>query len=200
MQLKYLIPLMLLCVLPGFFSGSDAWYASHVSLILRELIAAFLIYRLFINVLSLIWLASCTWDALLLPLWLWTPETLSTVNWFLWPLLLYVALWHTYRTQPVTIDRSATYVAFGRVKSVQGLLIASLTLCGGSSAIVTNGLIYSYKNGALQRRAFYSSRGYVIIRISHKSTVHKLNDIVGTEWTWGSNCLTLILKVILWTR
>lgn len=199
MQLKYLIALMILCAVPGFFSGSDAWYASQSALILRELIAAFIIYRLFINVLSLIWLVSCTWDAVLLPVWLYAPETLSTVNWFLWPLLLYVALWHTYRNQPVTIDHKVTYVAFGRVKSVQGLLVASLTLCGGSSAIVTNGLIYSYKSGVLQRRAFYNTRGYVIIRISSKSP-QQLNDIVGTEWTWGNNCLTLILKVLMWTR
>lgn len=190
---------MLLCAVPGFFTGSGQWYASQAALILRELIAAFLIYRLFINVLSLVWLVSCTWDVVLLPLWLYAPETLSTLNWFLWPLLLYVAFWHTYRNQPTEIERNATYIAFGRVKSVQGLIVAALTLCGGSSAIITNGLIYSYKNGVLQRRAFYNTRGYVIIRISGGSP-QQLNDIVGTEWTWGNNCLTLILKVLMWTR
>jgi len=202
MTLKYLIALMVLAAAPGFFTGAEQWYTSQSALIIRELLCAVIIYRLCpqnIRVLSLVWLVSCSWDAVLLPLWLWAPVAYSTISWLSWPLLLFAALWHTYRHQPVELDRNATYVAFGRVKSLQGFIVASLTLCGGSSAIVTNCLIYSYKNGVLQRRAFYNTRSYVMIRISAKSP-QQLNDIVGTEWTWGNNCLTLILKVLMWTR
>lgn len=199
MQLKYLIALMLLCAAPGFFSGSDAWYASHTALIFRELIAAFIIYRLLRNTLALVWLVSCTWDALLIPLWLYSPSTHSTLNYLIWPLLLYVAIWHTYRTAPTEIDRQATYIAFGGVKSAQGLLVAALTLCGGSTAIVTNGLVYKYKEGVLRRKAFYNSRGYVMIKVSNKSP-KQLDGLLGTKWTWSDNCLTLILKVAWWTR
>lgn len=199
MQLKYLIVLMLLCAAPGFFSGADAWYASQAALLIRELIAAVIIYKLLNNTLGIVWLVSCTWDALLISLWLYAPDAHSTVNYLLWPILLYVAVWHTYRTAPTQLDPKATYVAFGRVKSPQGLLVASLTLCGGSTAVVTNGLLYKYKEGVLQRKAFYNTRGYVMIKVSDKSA-QRLDSLLGTRWTWGNNCLTLIVKVALWTR
>lgn len=197
--MKILLIALLLTALPGLFSGGTQWYVSHTVLLVTLMLTAVVIYRLSrYHPAALLWLILCTWDVLLIPLWLWAPHAHSAINWFVWPLAVIVTLWHITRRR-VRPQPHRTYLAFRRPHTAQGWLLAASGLPGGSCAVISGGYLYTYRRGIFTRNATYNPASYVIIQLS-KSTTHRLDDLIGTAWTWRSNCLTLAIRVILWTR
>lgn len=88
--------------------------------------------------------------------------------------------------------------------TLQDFFISMLGLHGpnGSYLIYANGFIYKYSSGRLVRRKVSSipSIGYHICRGSriNESVMNELDSVVGSEWSWRKNCLTVLAPI--WRR
>lgn len=193
--MKILIVALLLTAVPGLFSGPAAWYVSHGSMVLLLAGSAAIIYHTTRHPTALLWLAICVWDVVLYPVWIISPMTHSSINWLVWPFAVLLTIWHMTRT---ATPRN-TSLAFRRPHTAQGWLLAAAGFPGGSCAVISDGRLYRYRAGYLTRSTTFSPSNYVIIPVSDKIP-RQLEALVGNKWTWRSNCLTLIVRIILWTR
>lgn len=198
--MKLLLLALLLSALPGLFHGDTQWYASHSSLLLRELLAAAVIYRLSrYHPAALFWMVLCSWDVAMIPLWLYAPHVHSAINWIVWPFAFTLALWHITTRTATTLRPNRCYLALRRPHTVQGWLLAAVGFPAGSCRIMTFDYNYRYHNGFLMRQSTAAHHKYVIIPLT-ATIPPQLDASVGEKWTWRSNCLTLIMRVKLWTQ
>lgn len=86
----------------------------------------------------------------------------------------------------------------------QDFLISMLGVYGpdGGYALYANGYLYKYSSGRLVRRKVSSvpSIGYHVCRGSKidESVMSELDSLVGAEWSWRKNCLTVLAPI--WRR
>lgn len=87
---------------------------------------------------------------------------------------------------------------------LQDFLISLSCMHGpnGGYSLYANGYLYKYSNGRLVRRKVSSvpSIGYHICRGSKidESVMSELDSLVGAEWSWRKNCLTVLAPI--WRR
>ena len=100
---------------------------------------------------------------------------------------------------------SDTLYCVRRIPSrLQDFLISMLGVYGpdGGYALYANGFMYKYSSGRLVRRKVSSvpSIGYHICRGSKidESVMSELDSLIGAEWSWKSNCLTVLAPI--WRR
>lgn len=87
---------------------------------------------------------------------------------------------------------------------LQDLAISMLGIYGpdGGYALYAGGFMYKYSSGRLVRRKVSSvpSIGYHVCRGSKidEAVMSELNSLVGSEWSWRKNCLTVLAPI--WRR
>lgn len=103
---------------------------------------------------------------------------------------------------PIEYDR--LYCVRRIPSRLQDFLISMLGIYGsdGGYALYANGYLYKYSSGRLERRKVSSvpSIGYHICRGSKidESVMSELDSLVGAEWSWRRNCLTVLAPI--WRR
>ena len=103
-----------------------------------------------------------------------------------------------------SIDEGRLYCVRRIPSRLQDFLISMLGIYGpdGGYALYANGYLYKYSSGRLVRRKVSSvpSIGYHVCRGSKidESVMSELDSLVGAEWSWRRNCLTVLAPI--WRR
>lgn len=113
--------------------------------------------------------------------------------------------WRSYNLDSAIAADDGRLYCIRRIPSrPQDFLISMLGFYGadGGYSLYANGFIYKYSGGRLVRRKVSSvpSIGYHVCRGSKvdESVMGELDSLIGAEWSWRKNCLTVLAPI--WRR
>lgn len=142
-----------------------------------------------------------TWYA-----WEWPDPTLSALAQGVAFVGIGLLYWfRSYRTESALPMPDGRIYCVRRIpSSAQDFAISLMGFYGadGGYSIYANGYLYKYSGGQLLRRKVpsVSSIGYHVTRGSKigESVMSELDSLVGSKWSWKSNCLTVLAPI--WRR
>lgn len=95
---------------------------------------------------------------------------------------------------------SYMYITYRKPTTRQDRILALFGVPYGGVGVYCRGEWYHYSRGRFTVSCMQPTESHVMIRAQryNPNVITRLNELVGTEWTWLNNCMTRVYPLIRW--